>query len=313
MDVDADDLIVMRNMLATRYCQIAASIALAWDFGITFGDEVKYFWRRGTPSIPTLLFFVNRYWTLALMTVNCIALFKSQMENSFCDQSARRFLEIGTVLEVFIVQLIHQVRIYAIYGNTRLAAAVFAFWLITVVGAIIAYTTTPWIYHNGCEYSNQGRYYWIVWIPIIIFELAACALATYKSVTYLRRPHMMPGSGITRVIRAILRDSILYFVSITIIYTVNCVLWRFAPGSLVYVIMGPSNALIAILGNRMLFNIRKKATKARDGKAWSGDNLVRPLETFRAGVIHITLNPHLRQETKESGGVWDGETTFESL
>jgi len=251
---------------STNYTHAAATALLIWDWCLTLEPEVRYFW-SGKRSWPRLLFFLNRYLPLLAQALNLGAAINPIGTDEFCRFWLIGFLPWTGAIAIFIAQIILVFRLYGLYGNSRkiLVPILVFFTLCATAGfAILGWTVAhlsvtahPFPGLTICANTNDAPILYAVWIPVLVFEAVAFALAMFKVCLHLRSEFQAGGFGAS-LMEVILRDNIIYISVVTAIYVSNGMLWRFGPPMMREVIDGPSVAIVSILGTRMLINLRER-------------------------------------------------------
>ncbi|KAF4616828.1 hypothetical protein D9613_008234 [Agrocybe pediades] len=162
-----------------------------------------------------------------------------------------------------------QTRIYALYGQNKgvltlmvacyaIATAISAWAAITdIIQAKSAVISVP--RHVLCSFPTLSKNTFGLWLPPLIFESGLCIMALYKGIQTLsyvggrrRRVSLMD---------ILIRDSVLYFLIISVLYTTCFVMWMAAPVAYLEIPVGILVAMTCILGSRMIFNLRVAGVK----------------------------------------------------
>ncbi|KZV91644.1 hypothetical protein EXIGLDRAFT_92237 [Exidia glandulosa HHB12029] len=255
-------------LIATQYSHIAAASLLWWDYLLTLPQEIEFFW-QGRLSWPAILFFVNRYLPILTETFTSAAITHPVGSDAVCKFFIAGITPWTGALEIFIAQSILLARLCAVYGNKRsFAVRMIAFFALTtaaVVGIfiwnefVIKVTSHPFPGYNftACLSITGTAPLYLIWIPVLLFESVAFALLMHMVVRQIKEDHRVRFSRKT-LLHVILRDNIIYFVIILVLYMTEAMMWRFMEVPERELIDGPSVALISIMGNRMLLNIRRR-------------------------------------------------------
>ncbi|KZW03180.1 hypothetical protein EXIGLDRAFT_828558 [Exidia glandulosa HHB12029] len=224
-------------------------------------------------------------------------------------------LTVPGIAEIFVVQVILCFRLHAMYGQTRrmlvfLTALLFSTCVGTVVALAVqlskpglfgAVTNSPPGQDNivVCFVPVKVQSFALVAIPVIAFDTIAFAymhLTTKIKVNISVRDNVhvsalvQPAWHGPRLLRILVRDSMLYFVMICAVYVVNALIWRYQPTASSLVATGWSLTLLSVAGNRMLLSLRE----ARE------EDLARPptLQTSPESVddAGLQMAPLKRQE-----------------
>lgn len=140
----------------------------------------------------------------------------------------------------------------------------------------------------------------LVSIPILTYDFVAVVLAIHKAYRHMTTKiavnvslkenvhvsaHVQPAWTGPRLLRVLIRDSMIYFITICSVYILNILIWRLEETSLSLVATGWSLTLLSVAGSRMLLNLRE----AREDDA---DHLL-PLpvapENFEFNDLHLSL------------------------
>ncbi|KAF8504165.1 hypothetical protein JB92DRAFT_2968625, partial [Gautieria morchelliformis] len=150
--------------------------------------------------------------------------------------------------------------IYAVYERNRKLLVLFGLVYVTeIVGAIALPGTSmprcipgPSRLSPGCYVGPQPPLYFLTWIPALICESILCLLMLYKAWTEYKN------NCDSSLLRLIIRDSVLYFLTAFAIFLINCLVWAFAPQIYIQVAIWWSVALPCSLGSRLLLNMRER-------------------------------------------------------
>lgn len=279
-------LIGYRSLALTRYLDLSATLALLLDYCDTFGSEYRHFW-GGRPSILHLLFFLNRYFAILVQLFNTSTFFRSHVSKRFCQIALVGFLPWSGVISIFVVQAILCFRLHAMYSQSRrMLVFLVAFLSSTCAGTVTALAvqiTRLHLFHkatnmppktqlNVCFVPANVQSFVFVAIPVILFDVVAFLLAAnkaYKHFTAKIRVNfsvkdnvqvaafVQPAWDGPRLLRILVRDSIIYFVMICTVYVINALIWRFQPTALSIVAAGWSLTLLSVAGNRMLLGLKE--------------------------------------------------------
>jgi len=92
-------------------------------------------------------------------------------------------------------------------------------------------------------------------LPCVIYELVLLALIVRRAIQFFRASGRW-GLRKNPVASVLIRDSVTYFIVILAAYIANALIWTFAPSQLFQIGVGFGVALPAILGSRLLLNLR---------------------------------------------------------
>ncbi|ESK86085.1 hypothetical protein Moror_9342 [Moniliophthora roreri MCA 2997] len=240
---------VLSVVETTKYAELAASTIILFDHLITLDDEVELIWKSSW-SIGKVLFFINRYYTLA--SVICHRFFYWQGSTG--------------LFACMIAEIILQMRLYALYFlNRRVLAIMVTTFILTsasaaaimgvVLSGVEAKSKIPFIPTTFCFPSNVPHYFYAFWIPILTFETVLCSLALFRGYQTFRTSGSPFQSG-QRLIGVLIRDSVVYFLVMFATYLTNLLVWVWDINYL-EVTVGFSVAMSCVLGNRVIINVRQ--------------------------------------------------------
>ncbi|KDR79638.1 hypothetical protein GALMADRAFT_137432 [Galerina marginata CBS 339.88] len=159
-----------------------------------------------------------------------------------------------------------QIRIFALYReNTMVIRVMFTTFIICstisawVIGSglsTIIDTALPITITGGkfCYASAPGHAY-LFWIPILFFETFLCTLAAIRTFQAYKTDGF-PFNRFQRLLYILIRDSLLYFLTIGFMYLTCLAVWILEPNILLEAPAGFSLAISSIFGSRMILNLR---------------------------------------------------------
>jgi len=229
--------------------------------------------------VPKILLVLNRYFSIAVTVLNTYALTINSTDH-FCNVFVSHLVLTTGVVQIHVVQLILAIRIFALYPQNRvLKAAVLTCWGASfIVAATLSETSAEFFIgglvdnspsFTGCGVDQAPSKLWPFWVPIIVFETVAVLLAGSKTIGHLKESKFV-GSQTYGVLQIMLRDSMLYFSTIFVLYILNAVLWQHNSDNFLTVFTGPTVCFSSVLGSRMLLNIRKELADPRSDGSSSG-------------------------------------------
>ncbi|KAL0952560.1 hypothetical protein HGRIS_006816 [Hohenbuehelia grisea] len=248
--------------------------SLTWilhDYFVTLEDEIRFIWpqKRGSAKI---MFLWIRYYTLFLLIfdVTQIHLFARPgiTSDTVCLAMDPTIRVVGAI-SLWSVEIIMQLRIYALYKCNKKIAAINA---VLFLGSIAGFL---WVLiHNaqgrraviadvvhlplpGCPSIHTGIE-WAQWIPATAYEGVLFGFALFKTLKSSREKND-DGRPIG-LYALLLRDNLLYFFTISCILVFNN-LMVVGITHIPWFSYGPFHAAIGILTVRMLLNLRKATAR----------------------------------------------------
>ncbi|KAH8809629.1 hypothetical protein DL96DRAFT_1628662 [Flagelloscypha sp. PMI_526] len=261
------------DLSASRYSQVSALALILWDYFVTLDQEISYFWNASL-SWPTILFFINRYFTIALISTGTIALVSQQVNETvllFCTIYVRYLFTGGGMIHIFVIQFILAFRLWAMYGNARYLLWVLGIlWIITAISASAivhlsfkhaTVTSEPLPGIRACSVMNRPEKIWAYVIPILVFETTLFAMASFKAIRYFIFAAKANIPIKFQIIHVLFRDSLVYYFIILAFYGANALLWGLAPVALVNTVYCLSLAMTSIAASRMAFNLKAQGQR----------------------------------------------------
>ncbi|KAJ7762104.1 hypothetical protein B0H16DRAFT_1719148 [Mycena metata] len=239
-----------------------------WPQRLSF-SKVMFFWvrlfhgiresrmRTTTPSIMLLLFDVIQIHVFAIPGIT---------NKNLCVAMDTIIRVVGAVL-LWSVELIMQLRIYALYGcSKRIAtlnlllfvASIAAFlWILihnhahraSVIAGVLPLGIPAASVHSGIE--------WAQWVPAAIYEVILFGFALYKTLesTIVSVRYGYGQDRRLSIYGLLLRDNVFYFFGVAGLLVFNNLM----------VLRSPFHAAVGILTSRMMINLRKATSHEPPG------------------------------------------------
>ncbi|KIY44825.1 hypothetical protein FISHEDRAFT_50696 [Fistulina hepatica ATCC 64428] len=184
-------------------------------------------------SFAKFAFLWIRYYTLALLTFDVLQIHIFSIQRVHTDKACvviDPITRIAGAISLWSVEIVMQLRIYALYGCSKPIA-----WFngVLFIGSVASFIYI--LYHNvsqdgalisaavhlplpGCPVIHVDTE-WAQWIPGLAFEAVLCGFALYKTMhrTYndvLRKKRLS-------LENILLRDNVLYFIGVALLLTFN--------------------------------------------------------------------------------------------
>ncbi|KAJ7688884.1 hypothetical protein B0H17DRAFT_1067764 [Mycena rosella] len=243
---------------------------LTWiihDYFVTLEDEIRYIWPQRL-SFSKLMFFWIRYYSIALLLFDVIQIHvfarPGITSNNLCVAMDTIIRVVGAV-SLWSVEIIMQLRVYAIYGCSKRIAAIN---LVLFAGSIVGFMWILIYNHSrraaviassihlplpGCPSVHSGIE-WSQWVPATAYEGILFGFALYKTfestITSLRKDSSLS------LYTLLLRDNIVYFFAIAGLLVFNN-LMVVNLTHIPWFSYGPFHAAVGIMTSRMLISLRK--------------------------------------------------------
>ncbi|KAG1890244.1 hypothetical protein F4604DRAFT_654698 [Suillus subluteus] len=252
------------NVWVTRICQLCPCIIFCYDYLLTLDREVKFIWRRPMRS-SNVLYIIVRFGGGALLFLSAAAFMSEHTSRNVC----LFFLNIQgwpSFCVLWAVQLILQLRVYALYRRSRkvLIAMAIGFTIeVTVMSiclgigmAMTTNTNEPIPGIRICAVMKAPPALAYVWLPDIVFGTFLFVLAA--SIGFKRGRF---GFDIFRMERKDLVDALVYgnvhyFFCILVANVVNAGIWQGLGYNWFEAPEGFAAVIEIILGCRMVLDLK---------------------------------------------------------
>ncbi|KAJ3904003.1 hypothetical protein F5879DRAFT_107753 [Lentinula edodes] len=222
----------VKDVYASRYASLAASVIIVYDHLITLDNEFDLIWKSSW-SIGKGLFIINRYYSLASVVANNYGdCFLGIPHTPIVDTSPSQLQ-----LSLEQLSLIQGLRYYHWQGWTGLIACMIAETILQM--------------RLYALYFLNKR---ILYLMVGSFILTSASAATIMSIA-INQFQVRSDSG-KRLVSLLIRDSVCYYVVMFATY-LTCLLVWVVNIDLLEVPIGFSIAFSCVLGNRVIFNVRK--------------------------------------------------------
>ncbi|KZV97788.1 hypothetical protein EXIGLDRAFT_832673 [Exidia glandulosa HHB12029] len=258
----------------TGYLQLACLSWFAYDWAIAMDEEVEFIWARNW-TFTKVLFILMRWTTAALLVSETIiyVFFENLSQAYACQtfelQPLGTDIAIGTVVVIFEVQIILQLRIYVMYERSRRLLLVNIVLCLLELGCAVVimakyfaqarFVEVPeWI--MGACYDVRPRVLSTVWVAPLCYELYIAILAVLKVVEN-KRLGLYGYTDNSNLLSTLVRDSVGYFFLLAACAGVNIVLWSetvVTPGDSA---VGLIHAAGGIGGTRLILSMRRAAAQ----------------------------------------------------
>lgn len=297
--VHADFVALYTRGLIPLYVVLCSLVWVLHDYFITLEDEVTYIWSQ-RPNFGRTMFFWIRYYTILLLIFDVVQVHSFTLpwvrSPALC-LAADPTMRIVGAISLWSVEIVMQIRIYALYGRSKKIAMFNGILFIISIGLflwvlvvnvnhrrslIVGLVKLPLI---GCPSVNGGSQ-WALWVPATVYEFILFGFAVYKSiVSSTAQAKLNRRRSLTAVL---LQENILYFLVIGFVLIVNNLMVVGATG-IPWFGFGPFHAAIGIATSRMFIHLRKFSSKNLDGTVDSFQGRNSPAPAVFAD------RPHLRE------------------
>ncbi|KDQ58832.1 hypothetical protein JAAARDRAFT_192417 [Jaapia argillacea MUCL 33604] len=249
--------------------------------GICIDQEVELIWKQQW-SVATILYILTRYIGNAIviailflllvdlhttpihvLPVISISPFAAVDPMNRCVSSVM-FQGWAAIIPAWIVQVILQFRVYAIYDRSRwVAILMVAFFIVQIILATFfsLYDITDFHAESNnfglvdfCVVTNIPKFAWASWVCIMAFEAVLFLLALWKAVVRVMQSKNRWRKGLVADI--LLRDNLSYFLATSTAYILIAMSMFALPPIWLEIFGSYSTVISCTLGSRLILNIR---------------------------------------------------------
>jgi len=257
----AIDVVAFRHAGWERMSYLCMASLLTYEYFIQLGNEVEYFWQKRW-SFGKCLFLWSRYYSLVYNIVNAVFFMQPAPSLALC-MGFFHAQNTSTAVQMVTTHVILELRLYAMYGRSRKILALLLLLIsceATAMGVLFGMTRPGLIATNNpaegvficADGDPMDGSHWIMyyWVAVLSIESCLLSLALYQAWMHRKKAQ---GGGL---MRALTRDSVIYFILIFWVYLANLVLW--AKNKLTLDELGTSYSLVisVILANRLMIGVR---------------------------------------------------------
>jgi len=255
------DLASFFQARAERNAYLACAALVVYEYFLQFSNEVEFFWKQRW-SLAKTLFIWSRYYSLAFNISNAVIFLQFHPSPLLCNKFFH-WQNTGASLQVITTHIILELRLYAMYENSRKILALFVCLTLgeaTAMGIVFGVPNTKLIGTNEpfpgnficADADPMDGSHWVVyyWASILVIESTLLTLALRKAWE-----HRESRSG-SSLMRELTRDSVIYFITIFWIYLANLLLWFRNRITLDELGTAFSFVISSIFANRLLIAVR---------------------------------------------------------
>ncbi|KAG1858359.1 hypothetical protein DFJ58DRAFT_305043 [Suillus subalutaceus] len=246
------------NSPTIKYITIAALTLFTWDLILTLPHEFRLWNAKWT--FAKVLFFVNRYFALGTAILITFLTFDVTPTWALC--SANTFFAVIALLLVANIEMILQLRLYALYAyDKRIVLTVSALFVAVFSGMMVMAVFIHQYEKNykaqifgACVIVGSVDWLYLFWVPLMGLDSVLVLLAGYKSLQHYFQVPDKTWFG-ARLMHAFARDSILYFLCNFLIYLLSTLLGKYGPAEYYQLSMIMVTIVPPISANRLLINM----------------------------------------------------------
>ncbi|TDL18904.1 hypothetical protein BD410DRAFT_830633 [Rickenella mellea] len=253
--------ISLQHLRVVNYVNVTTVVLVAYDYFLTFGDEVRLIW--GTKwGFGKICYFLARYTVCIDVPLNILLYLVPNLNPAFCapiNKVASWICYIGILASEIILMM----RVYAMYGGSRkmtiflvvLCSALNIpniILLETTLKSLVFLSPPPFPAIAPCVTAKSNRIFFIDLFLLMFSELVVLILTVWRGV-YQWREHQSP------LIKTLVKDGIFYFLCLFTISSANAVVLISATVEYSAILLWPQRVLHALLASRIMLHIRDTA------------------------------------------------------
>jgi len=227
------------EITASRYLTAVGYVVLLWDTILCFPDEVERIWQTGI-SHEKIVFLANKLASISILTVlmhswSGIGVGANGLSHQFCGGSLQVGLA-GGIISLGIGNYLVILQVWQLWEqkpSIRLALTIgwgITYFATLIIGCIILAQITPLVIvvpgFNICGVTSIPKLIRVIWLSPIFFELLVFMMTVWNAYD---RPRHKTDS----VAKALVRDGLLYFISLSLLRIFNFIITDVAPTALV--------------------------------------------------------------------------------
>ncbi|CAK5275179.1 unnamed protein product [Mycena citricolor] len=280
---------LLKDSTLTNELAVAALSIVVVEHIATLRDEIDLVWRTRI-SLANVFYIWIRYFTLGVICFSVYNLVRPQDSDRVCQNFFYVLLSTCTLI-VVSADFILALRVWILFHRSRtllyflvpLLMAELTGMLVTGYFAIVdlkVYVHAPGL--TGCYSQDVPRlltYYavppFLMATTMFAMTLHRCRLSLVTSRAFGRGP----------IIAMFLRDGVFWFLGVVLLATAEIVIWHTARPTLAQLPILPATSLIAMIGARVVLNIKQIAANRGSGiepRALSSFPVVTPSIAIRA-------------------------------
>lgn len=256
---------------------MASVLVLLYDTLLTIDDEVEYIWKQKFSAV-TFIFFMNRYYAIAVMTVTTLQEILPVFTASICKKMIKFPLFAGSIPLTIFPNIIIGLRVYALYKRNTILGTIIVACNISLLGIGLWLYLKPGlqlILLPGSEAINDS-------IPlhtchaITSAKLSSLQAASFQFlqtafdsialvlIVWKTSKESMALRSLTGIRSVIFKHGLIYYVFVFSLKLPLAVMIFVAADRLKYAMAGPALALGPMAANKLTLSLRAYTYKGGD-------------------------------------------------
>ncbi|TFK41767.1 hypothetical protein BDQ12DRAFT_678457 [Crucibulum laeve] len=260
------------DIRATKMYYIGAAAILVFDYFLTLSAEIEFGWKvKKTPV--SILFFVNRYFSLFFTVITIASYFSPLWTQAVCNKYAiTQFVH--TVLSFTIAEVFLTLRVYALSYKNYYICGVLILHILAQLGLAfynLSLGGTAASYISHASQLNKTEFQLCAFFPnrhVLNFDIAYLCLAlSFYAVAFIGTITFTMTTSKAhptwRWVRIVQRDGMVYFIAIfssTLVWTI-LILHASSP-RLGLINAEPDLIFTAIMVNRLYLSLKRAGHKS---------------------------------------------------
>ncbi|KAL4068052.1 hypothetical protein J3A83DRAFT_3803272 [Scleroderma citrinum] len=243
---------------------------LLYDYATTLDREVEYVWMK-SKSIVTLIYLVLRYFGIILLAYYMkvfISDWSTSNDNKANDQIFSTLQLWPIVVETWLVHIILQIRLYALYNRSKriLFVVVLGFVIEVVILVVSTIRLTIFTVNNGVngitDYSvAEAINGYIAYSVSLFYELLLFSLALWAAIRPCRRPRARNWIEARGLRSILIEGNVMYFLVILLFLVAYLTVSLAFPAEDLSLIINIGFSLYIITGCQIILHIRGAASQ----------------------------------------------------
>ncbi|EPQ53637.1 hypothetical protein GLOTRDRAFT_100675, partial [Gloeophyllum trabeum ATCC 11539] len=247
-----------------QYLRVASLSIALYDYILTLPAEWRVYRSQRSlahPSLSCCLFMSIRYVSAVVMVASNVGFFSHAFSEEVC---ARYYIvaPVFKVLQNMISQLILGFRTYNISRRSRTTGCILLvlFFIVTTLEWFTnMYERMPISRLRNCTPGNAEEHLvaWLYYLFAMLYDFGTLCISIFYLAQF--NPDHSPSTRVTRLIRMMLYDGLLYFVALTGVNVFNTILYRTSDEALQPAVASLGYAVTWIMSQKILIHLHDAA------------------------------------------------------
>lgn len=203
---------------AERYISAVGFSVLLYDLLLTFGDEVRYIWRRPVTGIK-VLYLILRYGVATAQVVyfQAISGLTSHLTHSFCVGSLIVLAVVGS-MSLILANYVMIIRVYTLWDHRKwMLRTLYVGYAVSVCSTVAFVATSivqlaPSVIHESlvfhmCLITGRSPYWIGIWLSQALFDVFLFVLTLFNAASRPRRANV-------KIITDLRRDGLVFYLGL---------------------------------------------------------------------------------------------------